>query len=303
MRIFGTDDILPYAKTVVALGEFDGLHIAHMELINKAFSYAKEKGLPFGVMLFSKKLENKGKKLIDDTLRKHLLSFCDFLYIQDFDAQFREMTPFDFGRFLCDRLRVKTVFAGFNYRFGKGASGNSETLKALGMFEVHIIDEYKLLGLSVSSSSIRNSLDSGDVYTAHRLLGRPYIIQGTVVHGKKNGRKMGFPTVNIDYCVDMALPAFGVYVGYTIIDDKKYQSIINVGNNPTLRAKKITIESYLFDYCGDAYGKLVQAAFLSRIRDEMKFLDLDALSAQIEKDKNTAIKFFKEYTEDIKCIW
>ena len=146
MQIYYTNDSIPY-KTVVALGEFDGLHKAHMNLIEASKSFAKKNNLPFGIMCFEEKLGGKtGKdfsgRLIETEERIQLLSDCDFIYIQSFNDEFMNMSADDFCNFLKNKLGAAAVFAGFNYRFGKGASGNAELLKKYDKFETHIIDEY-----------------------------------------------------------------------------------------------------------------------------------------------------------------
>lgn len=293
MKIYHTSDIIPYDNTVIALGEFDGLHIAHMHLINLAKEWAKEHGCPFGVMLFAEKLTKKGGRLIENDERVRLLSDCDFLYIQNFDSEFMNMTPFEFGEFLVEKLGVGTVFAGYNYRFGKGASGNSDTLLELGMLDVHIVDEIQAFGNPVSSSAIRECITSGDIELANKLLGRAYKLTGDVVSGKQNGRKLGFPTVNLGYNPEMTLPAFGVYAGYTTVFGKRYESVINVGNNPTFNAEAVSIESFIFDFDSIIYGEHIEIEFVKRLRGEVKFSDVNDLAAQVECDKAAAVAYFK----------
>jgi len=291
MKIYHTSDIIPYDNTVVALGEFDGLHLAHMNLINNARDWAKAHGRSFGVMLFAEKLSKKGGRLIDKREREQLLSDCDFLYIQNFNRDFMNMSPYEFGVFLKEKLKVGTVFAGYNYRFGKGASGNSETLKNLGMFDTYIIDEFKLADETVSSTTIREYITDGNIESANRLLGRAYKLTGTVVSGKQNGRKLGFPTVNLGFDNEMTLPAHGVYAGYTTVSGKRYESVINVGNNPTFDADSVSVESFIFDFNQDVYGEYIEVEFLHRIRGEIKFSDISELADRVECDKRIAAEY------------
>lgn len=295
MKIYHTGDMVSYEKTVVALGEFDGLHSAHMELIRQGMKYAKDKGLPFGVMCFDRKIgESTGKgyskMLIEPSLREELLCECDFLYIQDFNDEFKSLSPYDFCRFLKTRLKAEAVFAGFNYRFGKGAEGNSDILLEFEEFNTHIIEEQKKDGETVSSTAIRKLILNGDMEKANRMLGRNYSLDGYVESGKQNGRVLGFPTANLGYNKEMAVPSVGVYAGYTYVDGEKYKSVINIGNNPTFSADEITIESHIIDFDGDIYEKKIRIEFIKKLRTDKKFNSLEELSEQISKDKNEALK-------------
>lgn len=298
MQIYYTNDSIPY-KTAVALGEFDGLHRAHMNLIETARRFAKKNNLPFGIMCFDEKLGGKtGKdfsgRLINQKERIEMLSDCDYIYIQSFNDEFMNMSPTEFCEFLKNKLGASAVFAGFNYRFGKGASGNAELLKGFDGFETYIIDEYRIDGETVSSSAIRNLLANGETEKANKLLGRYYKMSGIIEKGKQNGRKLGFPTANLGYNPEMTLPASGVYAGYTHVAGKRYKSVINVGSNPTFNAQRITIESYIFDFDKDIYGEKADIEFVSYLRSDKKFSSLEELKLQIQSDKKKAEKILSK---------
>ncbi len=295
MKLYHTGDTVLYNKTVVALGEFDGLHSAHMELIRRGMEYAKAQGLPFGVMCFNRKLgasTGKGysKMLIEPDMRNELLKECDYIYIQDFNDEFMNLSPLEFCRFLKDRLKAVAVFAGFNYRFGRGATGTTDILCEFEEFDTHIIEEQKRDGETVSSTVIRNLIAAGDMEKANSMLGRNYSLDGYVESGKQNGRMLGFPTANLRYNSEMAVPSAGVYAGYTYVDEKKYKSVINIGNNPTFDADEITIESHIIDFDGDIYEKHIRVEFIKKLRSDIKFRSLKELSEQIGKDKDYAIE-------------
>ena len=292
MQIYYTNDIIPY-DTVVALGEFDGLHIAHMNLIDRARNFAKKHGLAFGVMCFAEKLGGKtGKalcgRLIEPEERIKLLSDCDFIYIQNFNDEFMNMTPTEFCDFLKQKLHASAVFAGFNYRFGKGAKGDVNILKSFDGFSAFIAEEYKLNDKTVSSTAVRKYISEGNIEEANKMLGRYYRLSGIVEKGKQNGRKLGFPTANIKYNTEMTLPKSGVYAGYTHTEGVRYKSIINIGNNPTFDAEKITVESHIFNFDKDIYGKTADIEFVSYLREDEKFNNINELILQIETDKNKA---------------
>ena len=287
MQIYHTNDIVPYENAVVVLGEFDGLHKAHMDLIDKARTFSKENNMVLGLMCFEEKLGGKtGKdfsgRLIEPEERIRMLSDCDFIYIQSFNNEFMSLSPAEFCEFLKKRLGAAAVFVGFNYRFGKGAVGDAEFLKGFGGFEAHIVEEYKENGETVSSSFIRELLSEGKIEKASQLLGRYYKLSGIVERGKQNGRKLGFPTANLKYNAEMILPAAGVYAGYTYVDGEKYKSIINIGDNPTFNAESITVESYIFDFNRDIYGKAAAIEFVKYLRSDKKFNSLDELKAQLK---------------------
>lgn len=288
MEVFYSGAVLPYSGCAVALGEFDGLHRAHMKII----SAAEQSGLPFGVMYFSQNPKQGVSRLMSETQKKKILSGCDFVYVQDFTEEFRSKSCEEFARFLSGTLHARAVFAGYNYSFGKNAAGDAELLKELGSkygFSVNIIPEFKLGGESVSSSAIREYIKDGLVDRAAYMLGRPYCIDGAVIHGKHNGHKMGFPTVNIDYEKNMTFPKRGVYAGYTIIGGERYKSVINVGKNPTFGAQNISVESHITGFSRDVYGEYAEIEFVKFIRSEKRFESAAELAAQIEKDKTEAL--------------
>ncbi len=293
MKIYHSYEHVPYEATAVALGEFDGLHTAHMSLIRQTEAFAADNNIPFGVMCFDNKIGMKTAKgesgmLCEKNEKLQLLSHCDFLYIQHFDDSFKALSPEEFCDFLKERLHAYAVFAGFNYRFGKNAEGDVNTLFGYNGFKVNIADEYKINGVTVSSTEIRRRINDGDIETANVFLGRPYKLSGIVEHGKQNGRKMGFPTVNLKYNPKMQLPAFGVYAGFVIMNGMRLPGVINIGKNPTFNADKVTVEAYIFDFETDVYGRYIEIEFIKRLRPDSRFKDILMLKRQIETDKKNA---------------
>lgn len=303
MQIIRPTGSVPFQKTAVALGNFDGLHVAHMAIIKKCHSYAREHDLKCGVLLFNEHTrritDNQRVPLItSETEKLALLSNedMDFVYMLDFDRDFMQLTPEQFVKRLIDMLHCAAVCVGYDYRFGYKASGDARMLKALCKkhgIEAIITDEIDIDGEAVKSTVIRNYIREGSVRHAAAMLGRPFAIDGKVVKGLQNGRRMGFPTANVSYSQNMLIPRNGVYAGYTYVKGKRYKSVINVGKNPTFDADKITIESHILDFKDDIYNEQIRVEFIDRLRGDKKFESVDALVSQIKRDAQTAGKELK----------
>ncbi|MDD6762933.1 MAG: bifunctional riboflavin kinase/FAD synthetase [Clostridiales bacterium] len=303
MQIIRPTGSVPFQKTAVALGNFDGLHVAHMAIIKKCHSYAREHDLKCGVLLFNEHTrritDNQRVPLItSETEKLALLSNedMDFVYMLDFDRDFMQLTPEQFVKRLIDMLHCAAVCVGYDYRFGYKASGDARMLKALCKkhgIEAIITDEIDIDGEAVKSTAIRNYIREGSVRHAAAMLGRPFAIDGKVVKGLQNGRRMGFPTANVSYSQNMLIPRNGVYAGYTYVKGKRYKSVINVGKNPTFDADKITIESHILDFKDDIYNEQIRVEFIERLRGDKKFESVDALVSQIKRDAQTAGKELK----------
>lgn len=294
MEIFHAETVLDYGGTVVALGNFDGLHVAHTAIIRNGIRYARENGLKSGVLLFEENSKNLtgGKRIELITPNEAKLELLerekpDFVYLRKFTREFMQKSPEEFVRLLVKNLKVRAVCVGYDYSFGYKAQGNVESLKEFGReygFEVFVTDVIKIDGEIVSSTAIREMIKNGDMKKAERFLGRRFCVEGKVAGGLQNGTKMGIPTANVDYDVNMALPKAGVYAGITYVDGRRLKCVINVGNNPTFNAKTLTIESHILDFNEDIYGKYIRVSFAERIRDDMKFDSVNALIGQINSD-------------------
>ena len=282
-----------YDGTVTALGNFDGLHVAHMTIIRNGIKYAKENGLKSGVLLFEKNtktLTQGGVELITPNEAKLELlerEKPDFVYMENFDKEFMQKSPEEFVKYLVANLKVKAVCVGYDYSFGYKAMGDVEMLKKFGEkygFKVFVTDAIKIDGRIVSSTYIREVIKNGDMEEAERFLGRRYCIEGNVIHGLQNGRKMGIPTANVDYDINMALPKPGVYAGITYVDGRRLKSVINVGKNLTFDAEKLTVESHILDFDEDIYDKYIRVSFAKRLRGVIKFSSMEELKNQIHHD-------------------
>ena len=289
----------------VALGSFDGLHSGHLSLVNKIIELANENKGRSIVYTFKNhprtliKGATPPKLLMDNESKEEILEALgvDLIYFEEFNEEYMKLTPDGFIKYLCEKFKVKGIVVGFNYRFGYKNIGNIEMLKELSTkygYELYVMEPCNYENEVISSTRIRNELLNGNVDKAMKMLNRPYIIKGKVVHGKKLGRTIGFPTANLDYSKEALIPRKGVYYTNVQWQGKIYKGITSVGNNPTVNGDKLTIETYILDFNNDLYGHNIKVYFIKKIRDEKKFNSIDDLVIQLKKDKDYALeeKFF-----------
>lgn len=291
--------------TGVGLGNFDGLHVGHMALINTLISESKLAGLDSVVYTFTKHPENIMRKKLFTPLittvnkKAELLSETplNFLYLDQFTEEFSRLDAKSFVKeVLVKKLKAKLVVAGFNYRFGFKGQGDTNLLKSLGQefgFKVIIIPPIKTDNDIISSTSIRNSLGKGKMDSVFKMLGRHYSITGEVVGGKRIGNTIGFPTANILPEEYLILPQMGVYITKTLLDGQFYPSMTNVGVNPTFtQLPRPTVETYILDFDEDIYGKKIEVFFIDRLRGEKKFNSKDELVEQMQIDKKKVRDYY-----------
>lgn len=303
--IYGRNQQIEFTKpTSIGLGNFDGLHIAHMALINTLISEAKQGGLESVLYTFTKHPENIiRKKLftpmitsVNKKMRLLEITQLDYTYFEEFDEYFSRMSPEVFVRdILVNKLKMKLAVTGFDYRFGYKGQGDVEYLKELGRkynYKVVTIPPIKIDDDVVSSTLIRKHVKKGDMDSAFKLLGRHYSITGVVEKGKRIGNTLGFPTANIYPEEYLLIPMYGVYVTRTLLNGRIHNSITNIGNNPTFNEQKVSIETYIMDYSEDIYGEDIEVFFLEKIRGEKKFNAVDDLVDQIGKDIECAREYF-----------
>lgn len=295
---------LPFSKSgcVAALGFFDGMHAAHRALIKKAREAADSAGLPLTVFTFSGDdgaLKPDSSRLYTDEEKLELIAECgaDFTVLADFSA-ISDMSSRDFVHdFLIRSLGVRVSVCGFNFRFGKGASGTSEDLEAL-MGEAGasalVLEERTKDGISLSSTYIRELISEKKLLMAAKLLGKPYFISGRVAHGLGLGKTLGIPTVNLELPKGKSALPGGVYSTLTEIDEKIYPSLTNVGVCPTFDEREAHAETFILDFNGDLYGKITRIYFIAFLRDEKKFKSAEELIMQINIDKKRALKLTEE---------
>ena len=269
-----------------AIGNFDGVHLGHQELINEC----KIHNLKSGVItfdphpsIFLKKIPNyplltpiKEKKKILESLG------IDYLIIIEFNNEMALMPKEEFIQLLI-KLNIKSLVAGYDFTFGKMAEGDIRDLAK--HFHVYEIKKYNLDGIRVSTTYIRELLASGNVLEASKLLGRNYSISGVVEYGNQKGRLIGFPTANINY-ENFFLPKGGVYSVLVYLDNKIYKGICNIGNNPTFNYSSTKkLEVHIINLDEYIYDKKIKIEFIDRIREEMKFSSADELVNQLKLDK------------------
>lgn len=284
------------AGSCVTIGNFDGVHKGHQKLIRLACSRAKEQELVSVVVTFDPHplrvlRDDKNPPfitLIDQKLELISQYGPQVCLLLEFNMEMARLAPEEFvKKYLLDGLNMKEMIIGYDYHLGKGRAGNFETLCQLGTkhgFTVDRLDPVSLEGAVVSSTRIRDLVQSGHVWAVRPLLGRFYQVQGEVVHGmNRGGRLLGFPTANIKL-VDELFPKPGVYAIWVEINDEVHMGVANIGKNPTFGNDALSVEAHILDFKGDIYGSNIRVHFVQRIRDEKKFSGLDELKDRITKD-------------------
>jgi riboflavin kinase/FMN adenylyltransferase len=324
--------------TAVALGNFDGVHLGHAELIRRMTAHARERGLAPAVFTFSNHPHNVigGRNVIrslatEEEKERALGSLgVEYLFSLKFDERFHSMPPTAFiDDLLLGAFGARAAFCGFNFRFGAEAAGSPELLREAGIekaFELVVMEPYRVDGALVSSTAIRRFVEEGDVVSAAKFLGRPFTISGEITRGNGIGRSLGFPTANIALPAGLIVPAYGVYVtesefltglstgcaapessAYCREDGEEYsgvgalnrvkglgglRSVTNVGVRPTIGDEKLLAETHIFGASdNDLYGRHIRVSFHSQIRAERRFSDIEALKAQVELDKLSALEY------------
>ncbi len=276
---------------VACYGYFDGMHLGHKAILDAA----RAEGMKRAVVTFSNSpaafcvpgLEIKRIMSVEDKIQFIKDSGFDYLIMLAFDEEMKNMTKDEFVDKYVYGLNVKYAVVGFNYTFGKSKAGNKHDFRKLcakNQIKVKVMRPVRCGGEIISSTSIRRYIQNGAVKHANEMLGYYYSLSGMVIAGNKIGRSMGFPTANIAVDKEMLIPKWGVYHTNVIINGKKYTSLTNIGDNPTLEAGKLSIETYITDFDKNIYGQTVRIQFLDFIREEKKFVDKQALKLQIAQD-------------------
>lgn len=285
----------------LAIGFFDGLHKGHRAVIEEAQKKAKELGIRSAVMTFDphpSHLFGDGTSKVNyitqfpEKVRLLRAMGIDTLFVVTFDWALASLSPEQFIDIFIKKLGVKHVTAGFDFTFGSKGAGTMEQMAALakGEYGTTVVEKVTDKEEKVSSSRIRQLLAAGNVEEASTLLGRSFRTIGTVVHGEKRGRLLGFPTANVSPDYKPVLPANGVYAVRFTVEGKTLDGVCNVGVKPTFHdtAKAPVVEVYVMDFDGDLYGKEVVIDWIGHIRAEKKFDSVDALIDQLKKDAQQA---------------
>jgi len=284
-----------HKNSVIAIGNFDGLHLGHQKVLNQAKVKAKKNNLKFGVitfepiptMFFNKNIKQHRINSIEQKIY-YLKKFrLDFLIIIKFNKSFSNISADNFiKKILVNKLKSKYIFVSRNFRFGKKRNGNKNTLEKFEkkyFYKTIITTPYKKNKKIISSSLIRKKITKGKVENVESLLGRSWSIEGEVVKGQKRGRKIGFPTCNIKWD-SYVLPKLGVYAVKIESKNFKKRGIANIGYRPTFNGKTLLLEVNIFGIKTNLYKKTLKISFIKFLRPEKKFKDINKLKDQIKKD-------------------
>ena len=305
---------IEFEDTYVAIGNFDGVHYGHKKLINETIKAARENSKKAVVFTFEKHPleflfpERKFDYINTNEEKLYLLESLgvDVVIMQKLDKNFLEYTPLEFVRILKNKLKVKEIFVGFNFSFGKGGLGTAEDLEYLA--EVHNIKVNELPpvtldGELVSSSAIRRKIANSDFDGAIKLLDHPMIVIGEVIHGKKIARQLGFPTTNIKMDNNRLYPPSGIYGAFLQVSDKNSKvlyGVVNIGYNPTLK-QEMSLEVHILDFDREVYGEKMYIQIVKFMRKEKKFSSIDELKATIQADVDRWKLFKREMKYGRNC--
>jgi riboflavin kinase/FMN adenylyltransferase len=288
-------DVHLQQPSLVTIGVFDGVHRGHQHLIRQLVKEAQERGHAAVALTFFphpdvvlRGLSGRYYLTTPDQ-RAALLGDLgiDYVITLPFDEQIRHIRAADFVDQMIAHLRLQSLWVGSDFALGFQREGNVSFLREQGAqkgFSVEVIDLIMEENAAISSSTIRTTLQSGDVQEAREMLGRSYSVSGEVIHGEGRGRKIGIPTANIGVWSELVVPANGVYAGWALLGDERFMAMTNVGVRPTFDGQTVTVEPHLLDFDRDIYGEILTFTFEARLRDEMRFSGIDALVAQIRDD-------------------
>lgn len=308
MKIYHSfDEYKKVKKPVLTVGTFDGVHYGHQKIIERLKDAARQLGgetvlltfFPHPRMILHP--EDTSLKLINTIEEKAALlekAGIDHLMVIPFTRDFSNLSSSEFiEEILVNTIGVKKLIIGYDHQFGKNREGDLRDLKENGPkygFEVEEIPEQDVNDVAVSSSKIRQALQSGDIATANQYLGYPFFIRGKVVKGDQLGKKLGYPTANL-YLEETykLVPADGIYAVHVWYNGREHEGLLYIGHRPTLNGMTHNVEAHIFDFDRELYHEQLQVDLLHFIRDDMKFESLEALIAQMDRDKEDALRFFR----------
>lgn len=289
----------------LSLGMFDGVHLGHQSIIKKLKQRAESRNLRTGILTFwphPRLVFNPNDSLkllttIEEKTDRFETLGIDFLQIQDFSEEFRNLSGTEFVQeILVKRLKVKHLIVGYDHVFGKNRSGNFQLLESLAPklgFEVEQMEAVNLHSETISSTKIREALEEGNIKEANAMLGYDYSLSGTVVHGKKLGRTLGFPTANLEVSPLKLLPKKGAYIVEVFFKDKSYKGMLSIGTNPTVGGESLTVEVNLLDFNQEIYGETLEVQFKDFLHEEIDFEGLEPLKEKLLEDETKTREFFK----------
>lgn len=295
-------------KTIFALGFFDGVHLGHQALLKECCALAARLGAKPAAITFDRHpqslfLPTPPVLLSTEADRRRLLSRYGMEQVHTLPVV-PETMGMPWEKFIEQLLEKGAVgfVCGDDFRFGHRGQGDADKLRAYceeRALPCTVVPEQTLNGKRISSTLIRSRIECGDMESATRYLGHPHVLSGTVVHGQKIGRKLGFPTANLQIPRNVAVPKFGVYACRAVVDGKSYPAVTNVGTRPTVEGSGITVEPWILDFQGDLYGREILLEFYFFLRPEMKFPDLESLQREILRNAQETRTYLKNREEHI----
>lgn len=305
------NEILKDENSVLTLGTFDGVHLGHQEIIRRVVDCSKKENLRNFIITF----HPHPRKVINPELKIKLLTTQDeqikileqlgveHLLIINFTKEFSELAPEEFiENYLIRKVGLKKIVLGYDHHFGKARGGDVNLLKQFSQkfnFSIIQIEPYIIENEPVSSTKIRNSLENGEIEKANKMLGRIYSFSGLVIEGDKRGRKLGYPTANLQLTdPDKLLPQIGIYAVLAELDGKVYKALLSIGKRPTFYNNgDLVAEVYIYDFNSDIYGEKLKINLISKLRDEEKFNSSEELIKQMNIDKENGLKVLNNIIE------
>jgi riboflavin kinase/FMN adenylyltransferase len=298
MMVFNSiDAAIKLKRPLVTIGTYDGVHSGHKEVIRRLVESAKDQGVDSMLITLDphpKEALGLGNisllSLLEEKVKLLEATDLDYLLILPFTQEFSQLTAMVFiHEYLVKRIEISGIILGYDHKFGNNREGGIELLMQellpLGI-GVEEIPAQAVDSIIVSSTKIRNALSKGNLKEANRLLGYTYAFEGKVVHGLKNGRKIGYPSANLEpISTAKLIPGKGVYAVQCCVNDEQYKGMMNIGRRPTLNGLEEVIEVHIFDFNADIYGARVRVELHEKIRDEQKYKDLNELKEQLARDE------------------
>ena len=308
MRIF--DNLKSYSsekESILTIGTFDGVHIGHNKILKRLIQDSKKNNLsslvmtffPHPRMILNKSHEIKMIDTIDEKINLLEKTGLDNLIIHPFDNNFSKIRAKEFvEEILVKKLKIKEIIIGYDHKFGKDREASVEDLKKFGkdyMFTVKEIPAQEIDSIAISSTKIRNAILNGEIEKCNKFLGRNFILTGKVVYGEGLGKKIDFPTANIEIKETYKIiPKNGVYLVKTKINSNTYFGMMNIGIRPTVGGTNKSLEIHYFNFKDNIYGKNVSIEIIKKIRDEEKFSSIDQLKIQLKKDEQFCLKLINK---------
>ena len=308
MKIF--NNIQSYSsekESILTIGTFDGVHIGHNKILTKLVEESKKNNLsslimtffPHPRMVLQKSQEIKMIDTIDEKIHLFEKTGVDNLIIQPFDENFSKIRAKEFvEEILVKKLKIKYIIIGYDHRFGKDREASVDDLKKFGlnyMFTVEEIAAQEIHSIAISSTKIRNAILKGEIKKCNEYLGRNFMLTGEVVHGDGLGKKINFPTANIEIPETYKIiPKNGVYLVKAIINSEIYFGMMNIGVRPTIGGENKSLEIHFFNFKDNIYNKTFSVEIICKIRDEEKFSSIDELKIQLKKDEQFCLKLINK---------